>query len=91
MSNGVSVYECTSEDEMVDLLQEVFGIKLGRIWRERDGGLAALPAVRAEDSFVAVDPTAPGPPSARMFWPSTACAVPSEPHAGGALIMRGHL
>src|ERR1035438_10086469 len=37
MSDGVSVYECTSPDEVVDLLQGgqgVFGIALGRIWQE---------------------------------------------------------
>ena len=57
MSNGVSVYECTSADEVVDLLQGgqgVFGIALGRVWREVEGDLAVLPAVRAEDGFVAV-------------------------------------
>ena len=46
MSDGVSVYECTSSDEVVDLLQGgqgVFGIALGRIWQEveRDAGRAA--------------------------------------------------
>jgi DNA-binding transcriptional MerR regulator len=61
MSDGVSVYECTSADEVVDLLQGgqgVFGIALGRVWREVEGDLAVLPAVRAEDGFVAVDPHA---------------------------------
>ena len=51
MSDGVSVYECTSADEVVDLLQGgqgVFGIALGRVWREVEGSLAELPAVRAE-------------------------------------------
>jgi DNA-binding transcriptional MerR regulator len=59
MSDGVSVYECTSADEVVDLLQGgqgVFGIALGRVWREVEGDLAVLPAVRAEDGFVAVVP-----------------------------------
>jgi hypothetical protein len=45
------VYECTSTDEVVDLLaggQGVFGIALGRIWKEVDGTLAELPAERAE-------------------------------------------
>jgi DNA-binding transcriptional MerR regulator len=62
MSDGVSVYECTSADEVVDLLQGgqgVFGIALGRVWREVEGDLAVLPAVRAEDGFVAVDPESP--------------------------------
>jgi DNA-binding transcriptional MerR regulator len=51
MSDGVSVYECTSSDEVVDLLaggQGVFGIALGRIWQEVDGTLAELPSERAE-------------------------------------------
>lgn len=50
MSDGVSVYECTSPDEVVDLLaggQGVFGIALGRVWMEIEGTLAELPAERA--------------------------------------------
>ena len=50
MSDGVSVYECTSSDEVVDLLQGgqgVFGIALGRIWQEVDGTLAELPGEQA--------------------------------------------
>ncbi len=46
MSDGVSVYECTSADEVVDLLQGgqgVFGIALGRVWQEVEGSLAELP------------------------------------------------
>jgi DNA-binding transcriptional MerR regulator len=53
MSDGVSVYECTSPDEVVDLLaggQGVFGIALGRVWQEVDGTLAELPAERADGS-----------------------------------------
>jgi DNA-binding transcriptional MerR regulator len=59
MSDGVSVYECTSPDEVVDLLQGgqgVFGIALGRVWREVEGTLADLPAERASG---AADPDAP--------------------------------
>ncbi len=66
MSDGVSVYECTSADEVVDLLQGgqgVFGIALGRVWREVEGDLAVLPAVRAEDGFMAVDLRAPASPA----------------------------
>jgi DNA-binding transcriptional MerR regulator len=51
MSDGVTVYECTSPDEVVDLLQGgqgVFGIALGRIWQEVEGTLADLPAERAD-------------------------------------------
>src|SRR5262245_18936117 len=51
MSDGVSVYACTSADEVVDLLQGgqgVFGIALGRVWQEVEGTLAELPAEPAE-------------------------------------------
>ena len=47
MSDGASVYACTSPDEVVDLLQGgqgVFGIALGRVWQEVEGSLADLPA-----------------------------------------------
>lgn len=47
MSDGASVYACTSRDEVVDLLQGgqgVFGIALGRIWQEVEGTLADFPA-----------------------------------------------
>ena len=50
MSDGASVYEFTSPDEVVDLLQGgqgVFAIALGRIWQEVDADLAKLPAERA--------------------------------------------
>jgi len=51
MSDGLSVYECTSPDEVVDLLQGgqgVFGLALGRIWQEIGRTLAELPAERAD-------------------------------------------
>jgi len=47
MSDGVSVYACTSPTEVVDLLQGgqgVFGIALGRVWQEVEGSLAELPS-----------------------------------------------
>ena len=43
MSDGASVYECTSNDEVIDLLQGgqgVFGIAIGGVWREIEGTLA---------------------------------------------------
>lgn len=52
MSDGASVYECTSADEVIDLVQGgqgVFGIAVGRVWREVEGTLAELPTERAED------------------------------------------
>jgi DNA-binding transcriptional MerR regulator len=54
MSDGVTVYECTSANEVYDLLaggQGVFGIALGRVWQEVAGELADLPAVRADDEL----------------------------------------
>ena len=52
MSDGASVYECTSADEVIDLVQGgqgVFGIAVGRVWREVEGSLAELPSERPED------------------------------------------
>ena len=52
MSDGASVYECTSADEVVDLVlggQGVFGIAVGRVWREVEGSLAELPSERPDD------------------------------------------
>lgn len=53
MSDGTTIYELSSPDEVVDLLQggqAVFGIAVGRVVREVEGSLAALPAERADDS-----------------------------------------
>jgi hypothetical protein len=54
MSDGASVYECTSPDEVIDLVQGgqgVFGIAVGRVWREVEADLVDLPAEsRDEDS-----------------------------------------
>jgi DNA-binding transcriptional MerR regulator len=53
MSDGTTVYECTSPDEVVDLVQGgqgVFGIAVGRVVAEVEGSLADLPAERAEPS-----------------------------------------
>lgn len=50
MSDGASVYECTSDDEVIDLVQGgqgVFGIALGKVWRELEGSLQAFPVDRA--------------------------------------------
>ncbi|MDQ0708450.1 MULTISPECIES: MerR family transcriptional regulator [Arthrobacter] len=50
MSDGASVYECTSADEVIDLVQGgqgVFGIAVGRVWREVEGTLAELPSEHA--------------------------------------------
>jgi hypothetical protein len=53
MSDGASVYECTSNDEVIDLLQGgqgVFGIAIGGVWREIEGSLAALPSERTAEA-----------------------------------------
>ncbi|MET0640955.1 MAG: MerR family transcriptional regulator [Jiangellaceae bacterium] len=49
MSDGASVYECTSADEVVDLVQGgqgVFGIAVGRVWREVEATLVEMPGER---------------------------------------------
>jgi DNA-binding transcriptional MerR regulator len=58
LSDGVSVYECTSDDEVVDLLkggQGMFGIALGGVWRSIEGTLLDLPTERADDTTRAID------------------------------------
>ena len=48
MSDGASVYECTSAEDVFDLVQGgqgVFGIAVGRVAREVETDLAILPSV----------------------------------------------
>ncbi|MDA9913029.1 MerR family transcriptional regulator [Candidatus Nanopelagicales bacterium] len=50
MSDGASVFECTSNDEVIDLVQGgqgVFGIAVGSVWREVEGSLSLLPGETA--------------------------------------------
>lgn len=52
-SDGTSVYECTSPEEVVDLLQGgqgVFGIAVNSAMRELTGDIAAFPAERASET-----------------------------------------
>ena len=59
MSDGASVYACTSRDEVVDLLQGgqgVFGIALGRIWQDVEGSLAEFPADNAAGEAAVTQP-----------------------------------
>lgn len=45
MSDGASIYECTSSSEIFDLLQGgqgVFGIAIGKVWNEVEGSLTHL-------------------------------------------------
>ncbi|MCI6585375.1 MAG: MerR family transcriptional regulator [Mobiluncus sp.] len=53
MSDGASVYACQSPDEVIDLVQGgqgVFGIAVGRVWREIEGTLAELPTENVNDT-----------------------------------------
>lgn len=55
MSDGVSVYECTSNNEIIDLLnggQGMFAIALGGVWRDLEGSLSQLPTERAQEAPV---------------------------------------
>lgn len=50
LSDGATVYECTSPSEVIDLLQGgqgVFAIAVGPVVREVEGTLASLPSERA--------------------------------------------
>ena len=63
LSDGSTVYECTSSEEVVDLLrggQGVFGIAVSGALRELRGSLAQLPGERADG--VEID-------AARRHWP----------------------
>jgi DNA-binding transcriptional MerR regulator len=54
LSDGTTVYECTSSEEVVDLLrggQGVFGIAVSGALRELVGSLAQLPSERADGSL----------------------------------------
>jgi DNA-binding transcriptional MerR regulator len=53
MSDGTTVYACTSPDEVIDLVQGgqgVFGIAVGRVVSEVEGSLADLPSERADST-----------------------------------------
>ena len=56
MSDGVSIYECNSPDEIIDLLQGgqgVFGIAINKVWNEVEGSLANLQGESGADgSFI---------------------------------------
>jgi DNA-binding transcriptional MerR regulator len=60
MSDGASIYECTSADDIVDLLQGgqgVFGIAINKVWTEVEGSLATLQGESSVDGSVAVTGT----------------------------------
>lgn len=59
MSDGASVYECTSDDQVIDLIrggQGVFGIALGTVWREVEFTLSELPSERPDADAPAEHP-----------------------------------
>jgi DNA-binding transcriptional MerR regulator len=63
LSDGTSVYECTSSEEVVDLLrggQGVFGIAVSGALRELRGSLAQLPSERAHEATTAAEETSAG-------------------------------
>lgn len=58
MSDGSSVFACTSANEVIDLVQGgqgVFGIAVGHVWREVQGTLSELPSERPADEIAPVD------------------------------------
>jgi len=60
MSDGASIYECTSADDIVDLLQGgqgVFGIAINKVWTEVEGSLATLQGESSVDGSIAVTGT----------------------------------
>ncbi|MFD4229012.1 MerR family transcriptional regulator [Streptomyces sp. NPDC058545] len=62
MSDGATVYECSSPDEVVDLLQGgqgVFGIAVGVVWRDVDAALSQLHGERVDtgETLVGNNPT----------------------------------
>lgn len=59
MSDGASVYECTSYDQVVDLVQGgqgVFGIAVGAVWREVEASLGTLQGERTDTGEVLYRP-----------------------------------
>lgn len=59
MSDGVTVFECTSDHEVIDLIrggQGMFGIALGSVWKDLEGSLMELPSERAEQDEPADTP-----------------------------------
>lgn len=62
MSDGMTVYECTSDDEVIDLVrggQGVFGIAIGSVWSDVQGFLAEVPDEAAGSPHDTADGPAP--------------------------------
>ncbi|GMA37604.1 hypothetical protein GCM10025876_38080 [Demequina litorisediminis] len=88
MSDGASVYECTSDDEVIDLVQGgqgVFGIALGKVWRGSRARSRHCPptAARRSPSSTAptnspsVAPSARKPPDPFLTLNRSRCDTPS--------------
>ncbi len=59
LSDGTTVYECTSPEEVVDLLQGgqgVFGIAIGGAMKEITGTIRDFPIERADGTITTEDP-----------------------------------
>jgi len=55
MSDGATIFECTTPDDIVDLLkggQGVFGIAIGKVWSEVEGSLATLQGESTHDGSI---------------------------------------
>lgn len=60
MSDGASIYECASADDIIDLLQGgqgVFGIAISKVWNEVEGSLSHLQGESASDGSVVANIT----------------------------------
>ncbi|CAM5258931.1 hypothetical protein SFUMM280S_00483 [Streptomyces fumanus] len=87
MSDGATVYECTSPDEVHALLQGgqgIFGIAVGVVWRDVENALSQLHGERIDTGETLVGPTRP------TNWPggATGRSEPGPPRhrrPGGAL------
>jgi DNA-binding transcriptional MerR regulator len=56
MSDGASIFECSSADDIIDLLQGgqgVFGIAVSKVWSEVEGSLHTLQGETADGAIVA--------------------------------------
>jgi len=54
MSDGATIYECRSAEDVIDLVrggQGVFGIAIGSVWREVEGSLSDLPGERPDHAM----------------------------------------
>jgi DNA-binding transcriptional MerR regulator len=68
ISDGTTVYECRSPEEVVDLLQGgqgVFGIAIGGAFKEIQGSLSHLPAEPAATPAQVGNPAAAQPPGSQ--------------------------